>query len=674
MSNINFEKITKECKKYISTELMKALPEYSKNSSLRNLVEYETTNFKNFHIHDEKKRKKRNEFFRALIENVDCQDTVGKLKKILSVCQVSEIYIDDIKTELKSIPLMTLGVETQCWAVIENALREGYHLQSLMEDHIQKIGENKKPFSLNSKNITTENGVSFSPDSSIDKIVQYLTLTLKMFSYEHNLLSSGEILIPSKIDVDESAVSNASEVFYCSLLWHELITCTKSCILFDNNIQIAKYEEIPDYIKEQGIKSGLLFNRTIDKFERYDAISNERLSRRLSQNLWEGIASYNIENRVPKYVTGWSGTLEVPILLEEFPFLVSLMESISSHDKDQLVLGLSLREWVRGYSVIAYLATEIKHKVLYTKGELMSMLLLGGFKEKKAEEFITHITFGDNSRDIYDSPLVKISDASFFLYTPAYTSPLISNIILSKFSSKQADLTKKGYGFEEDIIEILNEKKLENRKFKFKRGNDEFEYDAIFLLDDKAFILECKNTNLSGGSVTRAYQKKKFIFDTALQVKRLAMGLTSHPEVFNEHFDRDIGDYEIIPVIMNNLPFSIPGSVDGVFVTDSSSFGRLLRSRYINSGIISHQDGYRITDRKPAFSMWESDTLKASDIINHFNNPVQLHDFIKYEKLGEHPLIIKQNKVFFNVVPETDYDTMSAEQSESFKTQIAQKD
>lgn len=161
------------------------------------------------------------------------------------------------------------------------------------------------------------------------------------------------------------------------------------------------------------------------------------------------MADYNLERRIPKYVTDWSGTLNHPITFEELPFLVSLMEAIASHDPEQIVLGLSLREWVRGYSVISYLAKEIKNKVLYTKGELMSMLLLGGFKEKKAEEFIKHITFGVDSRDIYDSPLVKTSNSLFFLYTPAHISPLISNIILSKFSSKQADLTKKDTGLKE---------------------------------------------------------------------------------------------------------------------------------------------------------------------------------------------------------------------------------
>jgi hypothetical protein len=666
MSKINLKDISDECKKYITTKLVKALPEYSKNASLRDLVKFETINFKNFQLHDAKKRKNRDEFFSKLIANINCQETVTKLKKTLLVCQVSENLIDDIKTELKSIPLMSEDVGIQCWAVIENALAEGYHLQNSIDSNIESYGKNIKTLSLNNKNILNEDGESYSPDAALDKIVKFLTLTLKMFSYEYKLSISGDIIIPERINVEDSVVTGASEVFYCSLLWNELITCAKSCILFDNEIQITTKKDIPDSYREDGVEFGVLFNRTIDKFERYDAISNERLARRLSQNYWEALTDYNIENGIPKYVTDWSGTMDNPIILEELPNLVSLMEAIASHDKNQLVLGLFLREWVRGYSVITYLSRKIKHKVLYTKGELICTLQLGGFKEKKAEKFINNITFGGDSRDVYDSPLVKTASLSYFLYTPAFTAPSISNIILSKFSSKNADITKKGYGFEKDIIQLLNENKLENKSFKFKRGKEEYEYDAIFLLDDKAFILECKNTNLSGGSVTRAYQKELFVNETINQVKRLINGLISYPEVFSEHFGKDINGYELIPVIMNNLPFSIPGEINGVYVTDSSAFGRFIRSRYINSSVLSHQGVFKMTDNKPVFSMWEGDILKASDILNHFNNPVQLQDFLKYQKTGEYELRINQSKVFFNVVNETDYDTMCADQNEYF--------
>lgn len=665
MMQINFEEISKDCSKYKTKKLLKAIAFFNENESVRNLVKFETQNFKNFQPHNHKKREERNVFFEALIGSIQCDTTVKHLSKILSVLQTSEIIIDEIKNGLRNLPLMEENIQTLCWAVINNALEEGYHLQNIVETHTSKIGESGAIFTLNQKNILTEDGVSISPDSALDKIVSFLTLTLKMFAYEHKLTRSDVIIIPDRIDVDESLVNGASSIFYYSLAWNDLITCTKSCIYFDNSIQIAQPSEIPENAKKDGITTAVLFNRTNDDFEYLDSISNARLSRRLSQNFFEAISKFRLEKRLPSDISQWSGCLDThPITLEEYPYLSSLMEAVSSHNCNDIVLGLSLREWVRGYSVISYLSKKAKHRTNYSKQEIISVLRLGGFDELKAEIFIKNITFGNDSRDIYDSPLIQTSNSSYLLFTPAYTSPLISNIILSKFSSKQADLSKKGYGFESDMIKLLNKYKLVNRHFKFKRGLAEYEYDAVFLLDDKAFILECKNTTLSGGSITRAFQKKEFIAAAAVQVRRLVDGLISNPEVFEEHFGKNIHDYELIPVIMNNLPLSIPGKIDGVYVTDSSAFSRLIKSRYIDIGIISHSDTYQISDRKHVLSMWESDTLTANDIINHLENPVQLRDFLENKIIKKYPLRVSQDKVFFNVVHETCYDSMSNKQKE----------
>ncbi|PWD67102.1 hypothetical protein [Pectobacterium parmentieri] len=100
MSSINFEKISKECKAYIKKELLKVLPEYSNNASLRNLVEYETTNFKNFHIHDTKKREKRNEFFSELIANINCHGTVEKLKKYCLYAKFRKVILTTSRQNL----------------------------------------------------------------------------------------------------------------------------------------------------------------------------------------------------------------------------------------------------------------------------------------------------------------------------------------------------------------------------------------------------------------------------------------------------------------------------------------------------------------------------------------------------------------------------------------------
>lgn len=666
MSGLNLKGLSKECSKYKTTGLFKVLGEYSECPELRSLIEFEVVNVKNLQLHDINKRKARDDFFHVLINNIDDQYFVSRVKNILSVCQVSESYIDSIKTELKKLPVMFKDVSVQCWSVIENSLSEGRYLLEAISKNIKTQGEGGKVLTLNSRNIVNESGVSFSPDSALDKIVSHLTLTLKMLSHEHGLSSRGEIIIPERVNNEGLDITGAQGVFYYSLLWGELIKCAESCILFENEMKIRTVTKMGEPTDRANDKTEVVFNRTKDDFERYDTISNERLSRRINQNYWEAMVDYNIEGKIPKFVSDWSGNLQEPISTYELPCLVALMEAIACQDPEQIVLGLSLREWVRGYSVIAYLAQEVPHKNIYTKNELISTLRLGGLKDRKANDFIEYITFGDDSRDFYDSPLVKVSNDSFFIFTPAYISPLISNIIISKFSSKKVDLSKKGYGFERDIIDVLNEHKIENKSFKFKRGNNEFEYDVIFLLDDKAFVVECKNNNLSGGSVVGAYKKKLFIDETTNQVKRLVNGLNSYPEVFEEHFGKDMKNYDLIPVIMNNLPFSLPGKVNDVYVTDSSAFGRILRSRYITSGVISHQDGFKITKGKNVFDMWGSDFVSAVKIIDNLENPIQIDDFLKYKKTGRYPLIINESKIFFNVVNETDYDAMSADQSEYF--------
>ncbi|MCW4989974.1 hypothetical protein [Enterobacter mori] len=671
MSNIDFDELSKDCAKYKTKKLVKVLPLFKEDGALRDFINYETQNFKNFQLYNHSKRKDRDSFYNTLIKNIECDKTVEHLSKILSVFKVSEIYIDQIKEGLKDVPLMKENIQILCSAVIKNALEEGHHLQDLMESHINRVGEDGALFSLNDKNILDDEGNSISPDSVLDKIVNFLTLTLKMFSHEHKLTKSVDIIIPDIVQVERSLVNNASAIFYYSLLWNDLITCTKSCIYFDNEIDVAESSKIPEHIQNEGIRTAVLYDRTRDDFEYYDSISNQRLSRRLSQNFWEAISSLNLSKRVASDITKWTGSLDDhAITLEEYPFLVSLMEAISSHDSNANVLGLSLREWVRGYAVISYLSKTARFKYIYRKEEITSVLRLAGFTEQNASTFIKNITFGSDSRDVYDSPLIKTDNSSFFLFTPAYTAPLISNIVLSKFSSKQADLSEKGYGFEKDILKKLEEYNLHSNHFSFKRGLEQYEYDAIFLLDDKAFILECKNTTLSGGSLTRAFQKKKFILKTTNQVKRLVNGLRANPEVFEEHFGKSINDYELVPVIMNNLPFSIPGKVNDVYVTDFSSFSRLIKSRYINLGVISHsdKDGYNVSNHKKVYSMWEGDTLTAKDIINHFENPIQLHDFIENKEIKKYPLRTSVDKIFFNVVCETGYDSMSKKHREIFKS------
>ncbi|MCW1834142.1 hypothetical protein OLZ33_19360 [Pantoea ananatis] len=665
MSNIDFEKIERDCSNFNAKSLIAVLPEFDKNKSVRNLVEFQTRHFKNFIIHDNEKgtkRKKRDVFFEDIKKNITNVKACKGIDKVINILHVSEVLIDDIKSNIKASELMKKPIEVQCWSVIENALAEAFYLQELIQNHMAKFKDAQAIFNMSDTNIRDENDNSFSPDSALDKILYYLALTLKMLSYEHNLAIDNEIIIPDRTSVSENEINSAQEIFFLSLIWNDLINCTKSCILFDNDIHKVKTEEIPEEFKNDGLNSAIIFDRTKDSFERYDTISNQRLARRISQNLWEAVSEHSINKKVFLDITQWTGSLnDKPILLEETSTMVFLMEAIATYNPHHLVLDLALSEWLRGYSVLCYISQNAKKRTSYTHGELTSVLRLGGLSLNSAKAFIKHVTFDVHCRDLYDSPLIKTSDSSYLFFTPAYTSPSLGNIILSKFSTKNADLSKKGLRFEKDIIDKLNEHNLINKNFKFKRGSEEYEYDAIFLLDNKAFVLECKNTNLSGGSVTRAYQKKLLFKSTAAQVKRLIYGLKSHPEVFKEHFGKDINNFELIPVIMNNLPFSLPGQFEGVYITDSSSFGRLLASRFLNTAIIQNQNGnITMSNKTPFAAMWEGESLTSTDIINHFNNPRQLTDFEEYTHFKQYPLRTSRERMFFNCLLETDHDAMAS--------------
>ncbi|HHA2301050.1 TPA: hypothetical protein ACOEAQ_002657 [Enterobacter asburiae] len=669
MSNINFKELAKDCVNYKTKRLVNALSSTENEGGLHSFLEYQVKNFKNFQMHDFNKREKRNVFLESIIKNCSSQEIIDLTKKVLTICQISETLLDGIKDGLHNLEIMKKSVREQCWSVISHALDEGYFLQDLIEKNIQNFDFKESMLTTNARNIKNAEGKSFSPDSALDKIVNYLTLTLKMFSYENKLCKGDVIVLPENIAMVEEDIKKAIPVFYYALIWNELLTCTKSCIYFDNELLTMESKQIPEDYKREGIESVVVFDRTIDSLERYDVISNERLSRKISQNFWEGVAKHNLEENLLKDITEWPGKIDHRmVILEELPALVSLFDVISSNDVNTVVLGLTIREWVRGYSVITYIAKNNKKKTHYSHSALVGILRLGGLSESSAETFIDKLTFSMKSRDIYDSPLIKIEDDSYVLFTPAYTSPLISNIILSKFASEEADLTAKGYGFEKDIISTLEEYGLNVKKFKFTRDKEEYEYDALFLLDDKLFVLECKNTNLSSGSVTRAYQRKKFLFETTYQVKRLVKGLKLYPEIFKEYFGFDLHNYEIIPVIMNNLPHSIPGKINDIYVTDSSSFSRLIKSKYINATMISHEERFKMSESRAIINQWEGEVLSAMDIIRSFEEPVQVNDFKKHEKVNVYPLQVDRERVFINKIIETDYDSMVTEQNTILKS------
>ncbi|WMN77540.1 hypothetical protein NI385_00625 [Vibrio parahaemolyticus] len=117
--------------------------------------------------------------------------------------------------------------------------------------------------------------------------------------------------------------------------------------------------------------------------------------------------------------------------------------------------------------------------------------------------------------------------------------------------------------------------------------------------------------------------------ENVLQIDRLVKALLSHPEVMEEHFGINVSDYDIVPVILNCMPFSWKGKYKNVYFTDSSSLNRFLASGHINAVVSKSKGKQRVLEKSTVYKLWESETPSADDLIRQFENPIQLQGYLK---------------------------------------------
>lgn len=457
----------------------------------------------NIQPHNVNLREKRDSFLTDLKEATNSPDLIQKIDNLKKLCVCAEKIYDVIKSNLSDLPISKKTPEIQCWAVIRRAQGEIDFLKTETRKYLESIDGKQKVFDISTAHLINESGESYSPDVVISKTVDYVSLSLKMIGFNYKLNSGGFIVIPDMVDVEEDDIIDAGKIFYNSILWSSLERSVETCLLFDYELNEYNSTNLPNGLENSGLETFYEFNLTKEQFIRLDYISNERLYSKLSQNFMEALYKHNVHKTIDENLTSLTNINNgYSITTSEFPSYVALLETLCLSDGNMLILGLTLREWVRCYSALERLSKISKQREVFTFSALSAYLQLVGISSDKSRLFIDFASFNNESRDLYDSPLLKMKSGDYLFCSIGYFSPGISNIILSKFSSLKVDLSQKGFGFEKEIHEMLSHLKMNYQHFKFKRENEEYEYDAIILLDDKVFVLECKNTNLSGGSVS----------------------------------------------------------------------------------------------------------------------------------------------------------------------------
>lgn len=578
--------------------------------------------------HDKKMRAKRDDFYQEIVNycNHHMYDEAKKLifNKI-KIAHCTEALFDKIKESLKDKDLSKQSLPIQCWAQIIRIENEIDKIKEMANQSLSNIkGEDNTIVVSKSYTIEYE-GTSVNPDFLIEQLISSLALSLILLSHENKWFKSGELVFPACPDIIKQDMVSAGDITSLAIAWQKLSDASNRCILFSGDVFLGKEEDLLDEEWQCGINEIYFYQSKFSEFEKSDFIASRRLVDRSSQNFFETIIDYDLRrvivDDIEKITSVDDGRYLLVNEIHALQELCKLYCCDITTDENEYE-GLRIKEWVRGYSCLGYLSSKTPKRT-YRKAEVISLLVQGGLDNGKAERFLKLTTFGIKSRDFYDKPLLLLDNGEYYLFHSILSGFSISSVVSSVFSQLEVEVKTKGKKFEESILNKLKQKNVKAESFKFKRGADEYEYDTVFVLDKRVFVVECKNRSISGWNSTRSARFSKFLSDTSKQVKRLVNGLTKYPEVFSEHFDEDISDFEVIPLIINCLPFSYAGKFEGVYVSDSSSFGK-----FFLSGVVSYDQysgvNFEESNRKILHNFWSGNYPSSDDLIRHLENPIHL--------------------------------------------------
>lgn len=628
----------------------------------------------NLIIHKNKQRDKRNEFFNCLYSLLSDrgESVTSFIMNKAQVISISEELFDNISKVINECDISKLERNIQIWSHLNRVESQCAQIRSDMHKVLQKKPKQKmlNPF----VELENEEGDKYSPDAAIENLIKYLTLTLSLLSYNFKWYQDGKVVLPGKIAVSEDDIFKAGSIELLARSWKALEESSMRSILFGGEVFRCQGDEVQEDAKANGVKTSYHFQRAESDFEKFDSISCERVKKRSLQDFIEIISNPKIKLLIAPDFKSVGKLSEGSFLDEDEIQTCGKLEDVFCTDiySDETEYnGLTLRDWVRGYFTLRHLSKEILlGNILSTlsKQNVLDALTGSGILDESANTFIDLVTFGKNSKDLYDCPLIKMEGDGFYLVYYSLVNASISNLILSMFSSLETESSKKGYKFEAEAVEMITKYLSECKGFKFKRGLEEYEYDAVFILDKKIFILECKNRSLSWYSPVKAYRNKKYLSKTVKQITRLKNALVEYPEVLLEHFSADVTKFEIVPVIFNCMPFSWNGKFENVYITDFSSLSRFAKSSSINLVMASAKGQTKKSSNKA--KQWAGSKPNSNDLLRHLESPIQLKPYLNTRKANQY-WWVASNEVSFTVMDyEIDIHKFAKEEKKLFSSPL----
>lgn len=623
-----------------------------------------------FQIHGD--RAERNKFYDSLLnaptmtsQHVQARaialDLRGKI-------QIIETCFDQIQSVLPACDISKFPEGIQIWSHVERASRD----LKLVRDAAQKaMPEIQDKINAGMPVVMPELIVVEDPDGNkvnLDaanfSIIDGLSLTLKMLSFVHSLYTREKLVAPPKPVITDDHIYKAGSILLFAMTWNALEDIANRTLFFGGEITSLENAGVSRNTFPEGFFSKfanpLFFHRDPSEVEVCDFLANRRLHSWAMQNAFRLMQGTN--RLIPVMAKGEvvPGLSAGPFISEEEGITLARLAEILSFDifsDQERYHGLTLREWVRGYCSLK-LMVEAKQTdsclVMFDKGELEQEFIHFKIPHTCVSVLIEHLTFGKDSHDLYDSPLIHSQDDKYTLLADALLTCSVPNVLFSRLGSLNTSFDKKGKGFEDKVISFFQERNYTCKATKFSIGNDQYECDALLLLDDTLILIECKNTSLSGNHAVQALRYSKFIEDTVKQVKRLVHGLRNRTDIVESLFGRKLSELKLVPMILNSLTYSRP-PVDGVYISDYSALCKFFSESTISE--FYWENGEKKV-RKVIHRLWAGERPTSQELLEYLSFPPQLKLIVEHLTYDYHSHPMSENSIFFSRLLDVDETAM----------------
>jgi hypothetical protein len=557
----------------------------------------------------------------------------------LKILETAERGYRGILKLLEPCEISKLAPDTRVSAYVSRSAHQYRYVTKRLEETFAV----KKEIFPQASVLTDDANLLFSSDGAIAGIVQCLTITLLMEAYKNNWFDTARtVILPVFPEVTDAERYKAGATEVLAAYWLRWQRTEERRRFVGGEFKHLVTPNLPKWAPKKA-KEITIYTPTEEEF--FDYAANERVKDRFGQTFLQMIFQSNPENKATGIENSAALLPDAFISVDEVHSAVLLSEilSYSIADDKETPGGLRLVEWVRGYAVLQQLARNQVSKnpksdaliFQISYQELLPLLERLGLRNGANARFVASVVLKETSWDLFDCPLIKMANGLLTVFAPALISALPARVVLSTLANLREPLSRKGKAFERDILDFLKAKGLQTETFGFKRGGQEYQYDVVLLWNDYVFIFECKNHSLTNNNPIQAFYFDLELHSNAKQVNRLADALRAYPDVLLQKLGVDVAAKTLIPCVLNSLPFSLPGKLDGAYFTDASALKRFFEER--NFHIIKPYEirkNIKLLHRTAMQSLWAGDKPQPEDLIRQLEHPFQLELMLGHTDLA----------------------------------------